>query len=135
MAKKVRTPPPPARRVQAPKTRTGRDHAKRERITLKDRFNPVVIGVVVAVVVVAGVVGAVLATTGGGGKSQAARVSPQDLVGDMTKLPGILLTKPPWGPNNGAKLLPRLQTLGVPELGQEQLAFHIHQHLDVYVNG
>lgn len=137
--KKARTPPPP-RRVQAPKVRTGHDRKSggpaapsfRERLSL-----PIVAGVI-AVLVIAGVLAGVLATRGGSSSSSSGgivKVSPTDLVGDMTKLPGIALGKPPWGPNDGATLTKRLDSLGIPKLGQESLAFHIHQHLDVYDNG
>lgn len=49
-------------------------------------------------------------------------------------LPGIRKTKAPWPPEY-ASLSDRLQPLGLNALSQEQLAFHIHQHLDIFVNG
>jgi hypothetical protein len=55
-------------------------------------------------------------------------------VGDMSKLPGIRLTKPPW-PSEWAHLKARLEVLGLPALAQEALAFHIHAHLDIYTDG
>ena len=132
MAKKVRTPPPP-RRVQAPKVRSGRERSSRAPAqSLRERLNPWYVGAAVAVLLVAGVVIGVLATKGGG-KPTPPRVNSSVVI--PSNLPGLLVTKPPWGPNNGAKLLPRLQALGIPELGQEQLAFHIHQHLDIYDDG
>jgi hypothetical protein len=132
VAKKVRTPPPPARRVQAPKVRAGRQSPKQSRFPASERFNPVLIGVVVAIVVVGAVVGGILGTRGSS-KPQAASINPNVTI--PADLPGLQTGKPPWGPNNGATLLPRLQALGIPELGQESLAFHIHQHLDIYDNG
>jgi len=41
---------------------------------------------------------------------------------------------PPW--NNGSTTLSlRLSSIGLSQLSAEQTAFHIHQHLDLYVNG
>jgi hypothetical protein len=40
----------------------------------------------------------------------------------------------PW-PRNIAGLRARLNALGLPALSQEGTALHIHQHLDVYVDG
>ena len=45
------------------------------------------------------------------------------------------LTGPaPW-PANGSRLAQRLATLGLPALGVEGTALHIHEHLDVFVDG
>jgi hypothetical protein len=133
VAKKVRTPPPP-RRVQAPKVRTGRERSSKQPApSLLERINPWFAGVALAAVVVAGVLIGVFATKSS--KPQPPRANNAVSLGNMAALPGVLLTKPPWGPNNGAKLKLRLETLGIPELGQAQLAFHIHQHLDIFVNG
>lgn len=52
----------------------------------------------------------------------------------MDKLPGILLGKPPWSANVG-KLQLRLRAIGLPALTAEGQVLHIHQHLDVYVDG
>jgi hypothetical protein len=80
------------------------------------------LGIAGAVVVVAGVVlGVVL--FGGGGTTQI----PQDLR-------GIQKDTEPWPPEL-THLQQRLRQVGIGFLGQEQLAYHIHQHLDVYVNG
>lgn len=49
-------------------------------------------------------------------------------------LPGELVGRSPW-PRNTAELRPRLAALGLPALGREGTALHIHQHLDVFVNG
>jgi len=49
-------------------------------------------------------------------------------------LPALQTGPPPW--NNGSTSLSlRLGSLGLSKLSQEQLAFHIHQHLDIYVDG
>lgn len=49
-------------------------------------------------------------------------------------IPGLQTKKPPW-PNDGTTLSLRISSLGLSQLSQEALAFHIHQHLDVYVDG
>jgi hypothetical protein len=40
----------------------------------------------------------------------------------------------PWGPST-AGLRDRLSALGLPALAQQGTALHIHQHLDLYLNG
>ena len=53
---------------------------------------------------------------------------------DFTKLPGLQKGAPPW--SNGSRTLAgRLPYLHLSALSQEQLAFHIHEHLDLWVNG
>ena len=49
-------------------------------------------------------------------------------------LPGQLTGPAPW-PANVGDLAARLDALGLPALSQEGTALHIHQHLDVFVNG
>lgn len=49
-------------------------------------------------------------------------------------LPGQLTGPAPWAANAGG-LAPRLAALGLPALGFEGTALHIHQHLDVFVDG
>lgn len=50
-------------------------------------------------------------------------------------LPGLMTGDPPWPANDGASLKPRLNQLGFPTGATESLAFHIHQHLDIFVHG
>jgi len=53
---------------------------------------------------------------------------------DFSTMTGLQTGAPPW--NNGAgELQQRLSDVDLDPLSQEALAFHIHQHLDVYVNG
>jgi hypothetical protein len=54
--------------------------------------------------------------------------------GSMDKLPGILKTKPPWSAN-AADLQLRLRAIGLPALSAEGQVLHIHQHLDIFVDG
>ena len=67
---------------------------------------------------------------GNGGTSRSA-VAPTST---FNSLPGVRKTKAPWPPEY-ANLADRLQPLGLSQLSAEQLAFHIHQHLDIFVNG
>ena len=56
--------------------------------------------------------------------------------GSMSKLPGILDTAPPWPANNADKTLQlRLRAIGLDPLTAEGQVVHIHQHLDLYVDG
>jgi hypothetical protein len=79
--------------------------------------------------VIGGIVGIVVATSG------STKFKPA-----LTKaiswhdLPGLQTGKPPW-PNDGATLSGRIGALNLQALSKEALAFHIHQHLDVYVDG
>ena len=49
-------------------------------------------------------------------------------------LPGLEKGKAPWPPEYGS-LPDRLKPLGLSALGGEAQALHIHQHLDIFVNG
>lgn len=53
----------------------------------------------------------------------------------IAELPGALKTGPPWPANNGSTLQLRLRALGLPPLTEEGQVVHIHQHLDLYVDG
>jgi hypothetical protein len=56
--------------------------------------------------------------------------------GSMAALPGILQTTPPWPANDDeSKLQLRLRAIGLDPLTAEGQAVHIHQHLDVFVEG
>jgi hypothetical protein len=53
---------------------------------------------------------------------------------DFAQLPGLQDGPPPW--NNGVgELQNNLSLVQLSALAQEALAFHVHDHLDVYVNG
>ena len=131
MAKKVRTPPPP-RRVQAPQRRV--EHKQRRPLIDPSAYRTWGLGALALLIVIGGIVGAVIAAGGGSNKQGgAAQVGP-DLVGDMSKLPGIQLGKPPWK-SELKHFGPRLNVLGIATLPQEALQVHTHSHLDIYVNG
>ncbi len=84
-------------------------------------------GAVVAVLIVAGVVAAVVAFAGGGSGSQPKTVAESSLA-------GLQAGPAPWSANTD-QLRERLQTLGLPALTQEGTVLHIHQHLDLFVDG
>ena len=52
----------------------------------------------------------------------------------MEALPGVLKTPPPW-PANAAELQLRLRAIRLPALTAEGQVVHIHQHLDLFVDG
>jgi hypothetical protein len=52
-----------------------------------------------------------------------------------TALPGLMVGPAPWGPNNGLYLKQRLKAIGLHALPREGLVLHIHEHLDLVVNG
>jgi hypothetical protein len=132
VAKKVRTPAPP-RRVQAPQRRV--EQKQRRQLIAPGDYKSWAIGALALIVVVGAIVGIVIASGGGGGAKQsgAAQVGP-DLVGNMAKLPGIQLGKPPWKPQT-KQFQARLNVLGIASLPQEALQVHTHSHLDIYDNG
>ena len=123
MAKKVRTPPPP-RRVQAPQRRDTRG-ARGQRppwvYVAAGAGAAVLVAVVVGVLVLRG-------NDGGSG------VETQRSSANINALSGIRRTKAPWAPEYEF-LADRLLPLGLSQLSAEQLAFHIHMHLDIFVNG
>jgi len=124
VAKKSRTPAPP-RRVQAPQRRAERKQPRtgedKKRLYLSIAF--AASGVIA--VVLAGVI--VFSHGKGNGSANAKVPSSGQLVG--------LQTGPaPW--NAGVDHLPdRLSPLGLHALGAEGEVVHIHQHLDIFVNG
>lgn len=126
VAKKTRTPAPP-RTVQAPQRRTDQKRKRtpedRKRLLLSIAF--AASGVIA--VVVAGVIVFTRAsnTTSAGGVGRTI---------DQSQLVGLQTGPAPW--NAGVDHLPdRLEPLGLTALPQEALTLHIHQHLDVFVNG
>jgi hypothetical protein len=122
VAKKTRTPAPP-RKVQAPQRRSDPKGPNRfsERPSLW-------LAVAVAVIAVAGAIVAGVLLTRGGSDSTAATVPNQD------QLVGLQTGPTPWNP--GVDTLPdRLDPLGLNPLTNEGQVIHIHQHLDVFVNG
>ena len=129
MAKKVRTPPPP-RRVQAPQRRETKRRDGRAAPSARAGVPLAWVATGGAVLLVAIGVLLFFLLRGNGGTSRSA-VAPTST---FNSLPGVRKTKAPWPPEY-ANLADRLQPLGLSQLSAEQLAFHIHQHLDIFVNG
>ncbi len=63
------------------------------------------------------------------GNSEAAQT-----VSGGTKLPGLQTGPAPWLPEID-NLAARLKAIHLPALSQEGEALHIHQHLDIFING
>ena len=136
MAKKARTPKPPRpsagpRPVQAPKRRTGPSRtasAPSGPGTSYRWFWPLA-AVAVALIIVGVALGVVLTRSSSEPKNLAIEkpISWKDL-------PGLQTGPPPWSAN-GQLLSARLGALNLSALSQEALQFHIHQHLDVFVDG
>jgi hypothetical protein len=123
VAKKSRTPAPP-RKVQAPQRRT--DPKRPGRFT--GRRGLLLAGALAAVGVIAAVIAAVVVLNRGGNGVSAPEV-PQD-----SQLVGLQIGGAPW--NAGLDTLPdRLDPLGLHQLTNEGQVIHIHQHLDIFVNG
>jgi hypothetical protein len=91
----------------------------------------IIVGVVVAIAASAGIAFALLAGNGGGSSSAAAGSV------DWAKLEGLQQGPPPWTPGLD-HLVSRLDALGISpgtDFSHNGLAEHIHQHVDVYVDG
>jgi hypothetical protein len=83
------------------------------------------IAAALAVLVVAGLVTAAVVGRSGSGQAP----------GAAGALPGLQTGPAPWGANT-ADLAARLRAIGLPPLSpMEGTAVHIHQHLDIYVDG
>jgi hypothetical protein len=85
-------------------------------------------GALVAAAAVAIVLALVLTGGGGGSSSTSAKTI------DWSTIPNLQGGPPPWGPDWQA-LPDRLQPLGLSQLSAEGTVLHVHQHLDLYVNG
>jgi hypothetical protein len=121
VAKKARTPPPP-RPVQVPKRRED----PRARPSL-GAVNRNVVAAAAGIVVLIGLAVGLWLAFGGGGTASVKPVS-------WSTLSGLQNGPPPW--NNGSAMLPdRLASLGLTQLSAEGTTIHIHQHVDLYVNG
>jgi hypothetical protein len=133
VAKKARTPPPP-RRVQAPQKRDRkRDDRRggppRDYLTIKYA----VAAAAVALAALAAVLYFVVRDDTPG-SSGAAGTNTNPVFNSFNNLPGIRRTNAPWPPEY-ATLSDRLEPLNLTANPSEQLAYHIHQHLDIFLNG
>lgn len=123
VAKKSRTPAPP-RPVQAPKRR---DAPRSAAPTARSNRLWLIVGAVLALAAIGAVIAVLLTRGGGNGTSAQAPI-------DWASVGNLHTGPPPW--DNGSAYLPdRLSTLGLSQLSSEGSVLHIHNHLDVYVNG
>jgi hypothetical protein len=124
LAKKARTPAPP-RKVQAPQRRV---EQRRKRTAEEQRTLWTSVAFAASGVAAIGIVALLFFLFGRGGSSG----SPKPV--DWSKLVGVQTGPAPW--NAGVDHLPdRLPQLGLSELSSEGVKIHIHQHLDIFVNG
>ena len=133
-------PAAPGTSTNGPATKAERrDQARQERQALQRKMERGrrVRGLttrVVIVLVVLGVAGGVLLLS----RSRSPDTGPVQVSGapsvNPATLPGILTGPAPW-PANTEDLLGRLSAIGLPALPAESFTLHIHQHLDLYVNG
>ena len=133
MAKKVRTPKPPRsgqapRQVQAPQKRSGPTRTSKPALGGGNR-KWWLLGIVGVVLVAVGIALPV-ALSGTSGKTKDALTHPIR----WSQLPGLQTGPVPWSANSST-MTGRLSQIGLNALGAEALAFHIHQHLDLYVDG
>lgn len=83
--------------------------------------------IVGALLVAAAIAGVAIAATRSSGSKPAKPV-------DEAALPALQTGPAPWG-TAVASLADRLQVIGLPALTQEGSVLHIHQHLDLFVDG
>jgi hypothetical protein len=125
MAKKTRTPAPP-RKVQAPQRRTATK--QRPRSPEDRRFLLMSIGFAASGLIAVAVAALFLLVLNNNGSSSAVTVPASN------ELVGVQTGPAPW--NAALDTLPdRLKPLGLNALTNEGEVIHIHQHLDIFVNG
>jgi hypothetical protein len=132
LAKKARTPLPP-RPVQAPQRRDARKKPKGvPAVGAQSRPPWLLYGFAalgpIALLIVLGVF-----ILGGNGSSTKNVTGAAPKI-DYASLPGLQTGKAPWPPEY-ASLPDRLEPLKLSSLGVQGSVLHIHQHLDVFVNG
>lgn len=120
--------PGPSRAVQAPQVRSGKkrtqaDTDKRNRMILYGVAGAGIVGIVVVLLA--------LFVLGKSGSTTAHFDGPNV---DFANLPGLMRKPPPW-PKNTKDLDGRAKQIDVQILPQEGVTLHIHQHLDIFVNG
>jgi hypothetical protein len=87
-------------------------------------------GAGVLALAIAGIVLGIVLTRGSGASAATSNAKPID----WGAIPGLQTGPPPWD-NSSAVLADRLPILGLDALGAEGEVIHIHQHLDIYLNG
>ena len=117
------------RPVQAPQVRTGkrRTEADTERRNRMILYGVAGAGIIGLIAVLLGVF-----VLGKGSSTSSAHFDGPNV--DFANLPGLMRHGPPW-PTNTADLDARAKQIDVKILPSEGVKLHIHQHLDIYVNG
>lgn len=59
----------------------------------------------------------------------------KETIADPSTLPGIVTAQAPWTANNDATLGQRMDAIGFHKQSMEGAAMHIHQHLNIFING
>jgi hypothetical protein len=126
VANKTRTPAPPKRPVQAPKRRDTRKSS--------GLAGPGWVWGLVGGLAIAGIAVGLFLAFRGNDNGSPGKATPDNTSAHQGNLPGLQKGPAPWPPEY-ASLSFRLQDIGFPVLGNEQLTYHVHQHLDIYVNG
>jgi hypothetical protein len=131
LAKKARTPLPP-RPVQAPKRRDTKKPKGVPSVGGQGRSPWLLYGL--AALGPVALVAVLLVLFVGGNGSSTKNVTGSAPKIDYATLPGLEKGKAPWPPEY-ASLPDRLAPLQLSSLGVQGSTLHIHQHLDVFVNG
>jgi len=116
-----------------PNRKVRKEEARREREALQRKMarrRYVRWGVVAVVVLAAAAVGTAFALSGGSTKSAANKPTPSA----SPTLDNMQTGDAPWNAGQ-AGLLERVKAIGVPVAASEQLAFHHHDLVAIYVNG
>ncbi len=120
-----------SRKQERKRARREAERRRREQLRRRARRRNLLMGGIVAAAVVVIAVAVWLQASTDSGGNGLAQANPTRL---PAHLPGEMTGPPPWPANDGPDLQRRLKLLHLP-LGAEMLAYHIHQHLDVYVHG
>ena len=91
-----------------------------------------IIVLVIVIIVVLGVIG-LSSVSSKPAATDTTAVAPATIT-DPSTLPGIQTTLAPW-PAELDNLRARLNAIGLPALAAEVTVLHIHQHLDIYIDG
>jgi hypothetical protein len=118
------SPDGPNRKVRKEEARQQREAIQR-RMARRRTYR--IVALVLAVLVIAGATTFVLLNNKSSTTSANSRVDP-------ATLPGIMRTSAPWNPEF-QDLSARLKVLGLPIQSKEALVYHIHQELQIFING
>jgi hypothetical protein len=123
---------PPSKAERRDQARQER-HALQRKMERRRRVGRLTTRVVIVLAVLGAAAGVLILTRSSSPKTGPVYASGTPSV-DPATLPGTLSGPAPW-PANTDKLKARLSALGLPALSAEGTTLHIHQHLDLYVNG